>query len=114
MPAHHWGVRCRRRLGKAGGYHVEMASARRFTLALLTFGVLQASGQSYRAPAGLRAALRHSGGASILPGGRVIAPAGDQYAVGSGTFGLALSPSGRVAATANSGPGRNSLTLMLH
>src|SRR5881394_1857847 len=108
MPAHHWSVRYRRRLGKAGRYHVEMAAARRFTLALSTFGVLFAPGQSYHAPAGLRPALRHSGGASILPGGRVIAPAGDQYAAGSGTFGLALSPSGRVAATANSGPGRNS------
>lgn len=67
--------------------------------------------QSYSAPAGLRPAARHTG-ASILPGGRVIAPAGEEYPTGPGAFGLAVSPSGRFVATANTGPGRNSVTLL--
>ena len=42
-------------------------------------------------------------GASILPGGRIVAPAGDQYFTGPGPFGLAVSPSGKVMATASAG-----------
>lgn len=67
--------------------------------------------QSYSAPAGVRTAARHSG-ASILPGGRVIAPMGEEFPTGAGAFGLAVSPSGRYVLTANTGPGRNSLTLL--
>jgi YVTN family beta-propeller protein len=55
--------------------------------------------------------VRHNG-PSILPGGRVIAPLGEEYPTGPGAFGLAVSPSGRFAVTANTGPGRNSLTLL--
>lgn len=88
-----------------------MSAARRFPLALLTFAVILAA-QSYYAPAGLRPAVRHSGGASIVPGGRIVAPLGDRYLTGSGPFGLALSPSGKAVATANGGPGRNSLTIL--
>jgi YVTN family beta-propeller protein len=47
-----------------------------------------------------------------LPGGRVVAPAGRQYAAGPGTFGLAAGASGRVVAAVNGGPGTNSLTVM--
>jgi DNA-binding beta-propeller fold protein YncE len=66
--------------------------------------------QSYTAPAGIRQAVRR-GGASILPGGRVIAPFGREYPTGPGPFALAISPSGRGAVTANAGPWRYSLTI---
>jgi YVTN family beta-propeller protein len=65
----------------------------------------------YSAPAGLRPAARRAG-ASILPGGRVVAPYGDEYPIGPGAFGLAISPSGRTVVTANSGPARYSLTIL--
>jgi len=51
-------------------------------------------------------------GASVLPGGRIIAPLGEQYVTGPGAFGLALSPSGREIVTANGGPWRESLTIL--
>ena len=51
-------------------------------------------------------------GASILPGGRVIAPFGEEFASGPGAFGLAVSPGGRLVVTSNTGPGRNSLTVL--
>ncbi|MBZ5580844.1 MAG: hypothetical protein LAQ30_01335 [Acidobacteriia bacterium] len=63
------------------------------------------------APAGIRPAFIKAGG-SILPGGRIVAPAGDQYITGAGPFGLALSASGKAAVTANGGPGVNSLTAL--
>jgi YVTN family beta-propeller protein len=66
--------------------------------------------QSYTAPAGIRQAVRRNG-ASILPGGRIIAPYGQEYVTGPGPFGLAVSPSGQSAATANAGPWRYSLTI---
>ncbi len=46
-----------------------------------------------------------------LPGGRAIAPQGDEYFTGPGPFGLALSPSGRFVVTADGGPNRYSLTV---
>jgi YVTN family beta-propeller protein len=70
-----------------------------------------AAAQSYSAPAGIRPALRHNG-ASILPGGRVIAPFGEEYASGPGAFGLAVSADGKIVVTSNTGPGRNSLTIL--
>ena len=51
-------------------------------------------------------------GPSILPGGRIIAPFGKEYATGPGPFALALSPSGRGAVTANTGPWRYTLTVL--
>ena len=66
---------------------------------------------SYSAPAGIRPAQRHSA-AAILPGGRLIGPAGESYITGAGPFGLAVSPSGKSVITANGGPGRNSLTIL--
>jgi YVTN family beta-propeller protein len=50
--------------------------------------------------------------ASILPGGRIVAPFGREYATGAGPFALALSPSGRAAVTANAGPWRYTLTVL--
>ena len=49
---------------------------------------------------------------SILPGGRIVAPLGDQYVTGAGAFGIAVSPSGHAVVTVNGGPGRNSLTVL--
>ncbi len=77
---------------------------------LLVIGGL-AIAQTYTAPAGLRQALRREG-ASILPGGRVIAPTGTEYVTGPGPFGLAVSPSGKNAFTANAGPWRYTLTVL--
>lgn len=91
-------------------YHGKVLAARRLLLILLVVGAPLAA-QSYRAPAGIRPAQRHPGG-SILPGGRIIYPFGDQYVTGPGAFGLAVSPSGKTLVTSNSGPGRNSLTVL--
>lgn len=66
----------------------------------------------YAAPAGPRAALRRPGAESILPGGRVIAPLGQQFITGPGPFGLAVSPSGMIIASANGGPERFSITVL--
>ncbi len=85
-----------------------MSNARAVVLALLACGLL--TSQSYTAPAGIRQAVRRRG-ASILPGGRVIAPYGQEYVTGPGPFALAVSPSGRSVVTANAGPWRYSLTV---
>jgi YVTN family beta-propeller protein len=68
--------------------------------------------QSYSAPAGIRPAIRRPGAAGILPGGRVIAPLGQQHLTGPGPFGIVVSASGRTAVTANGGPDRYSLTTL--
>jgi YVTN family beta-propeller protein len=82
-------------------------------LALSALAIFSLLAQSFTAPAGVRQALRREG-ASILPGGRIIAPAGKEYPTGPGPFALALSPSGRSAITANTGPWRYTLTLLTH
>jgi DNA-binding beta-propeller fold protein YncE len=66
----------------------------------------------YAAPAGNRFPVRRPGAASILPGGRVIAPHGRQYVTGPGAFGLAVSANGRIVVTANGGPQRYSVTAL--
>jgi YVTN family beta-propeller protein len=85
------------------------ASFRRFTVFLLCGAA--AAAESYVAPAGIRPALRRAE-SSVLPGGRVISPLGDQYVTGSGSFGLAVSASGRTVVVSNGGPSRNSLTIL--
>src|SRR6266404_10008621 len=67
--------------------------------------------QSFSAPAGLRPAHRHND-VAILPGGRIIAPLGEQHITGAGPFGLAVSTSGKAILSANTGPGRNSLSIL--
>jgi YVTN family beta-propeller protein len=67
--------------------------------------------QSYTAPAGDRPALRRAG-PSILPGGRIVAPLGEEFATGPGAFAIAVSTSGRTVVTANSGPFRYSFTVI--
>jgi YVTN family beta-propeller protein len=89
-----------------------VSAARRTALALLACSGLLFP-QSYTAPAGIRQAARRSG-ASILPGGRIVAPYGHEYATGPGPFALAVSPSGRSVVTANAGPWRYSLTIAEH
>ena len=79
-------------------------------LILLTAAISTAA--EYSAPAGARPAIRRPGAASILPGGRVIAPLGVQYITGPGPFGLAISPRGKTIVSANSGPERFSLTIL--
>jgi DNA-binding beta-propeller fold protein YncE len=79
-------------------------------LALLALSRVLAA-QSYTPPAGDRPAIRRSG-TSILPGGRIISPMGEEYVTGPGPFGIALSPSGKVAATANGGPWRYGITIL--
>lgn len=61
-------------------------------------------------PAGQRQVMLR-GNAAILPGGRIISPRGDQLVTGPGTFGLSVSPAGRIL-TANLGPERLSLTVV--
>lgn len=80
-------------------------------LAAVALLALTASAQSYTAPAGNRQASRREG-ASVLPGGRIVAPFGREYATGPGPFAIALSPSGHSAATANTGPWRYTLTVL--
>ena len=82
----------------------------RFGLALLIL-LRSLAAQSYAPPAGNRPAIRRSG-ASILPGGRVLAPMGEEYVTGPGPFGLAVSASGKTIATANGGPWKYSLTIL--
>ena len=50
-------------------------------------------------------------GASILPGGRIVAPYGREHSTGPGPFAFVLSPSGRGAVTANTGPWRYTMTV---
>jgi YVTN family beta-propeller protein len=82
------------------------------TVVLILFAALGLTAAEYSAPAGVRPAIRRPGAASILPGGRVIAPMGVQYVTGPGPFGLAISPGGKTVVSANSGPDRFSLTIL--
>ena len=67
----------------------------------------------YRTPAGARPARRTEDGAgTILPGGRMLSPFGEQFPTGPGPFGLAISPSGQRIVTANGGPDRFSLSIL--
>lgn len=88
----------------------EEVTAWRATRALLTLSTILGA-QSYTAPGGIRPAVRRAA-SSILPGGRIIAPLGEQHPTGAGSFGLAISASGRTVVTSNGGPGRNSLTVV--
>ena len=56
------------------------------------------------APAKDRPAQVSESGESVLPGGRLITPVGDQFNIGPGAFGLAISPSGRFVVTSDGGP----------
>ena len=79
-------------------------------LFLFLAAALILSGQHYRPPAGEQPVVRRGGATSILPGGRAITPLGRQYITGPGPFGLAVSPKGRWAVSADGGPNRYALT----
>lgn len=81
----------------------------RILLAMALAPVVYAA--DYAAPAGQRPAIRRPGAASILPGGRIVSPLGTQIVTGPGPFGLAISPSGKILVSSNSGPERFSLTV---
>src|SRR5262249_33448595 len=104
-------LKCRPRCGLGRRlYDVSVIGPFRLAAILLLLS-RSLSAQTYTAPAGIRPAHRHTG-ASILPGGRIVAPLGEGHPTGPGAFGLAISPSGRFVVTANTGPGRNSLTIL--
>ncbi|HUP05204.1 MAG TPA: YncE family protein [Bryobacteraceae bacterium] len=86
-----------------------MPAVWRYALGAAALSALAA--QWWGAPAGLRPAFRH-GNSSILPGGAVIAPAGDQYFTGPNPFGLALSASHKALATASAGSGESVVVAM--
>ena len=95
---------------------VEQSIPRLALIALLLAGASaqerKAPVMEFQAPAGERPSARRVGAESILPGGRMIEPLGRQYATGPGAFGLAISPGGKFAVTADGGPDRYSLTLL--
>ncbi len=64
----------------------------------------------FATPAGTRPAI-HRGNITILPGGRILSPVGIELPTGPGTFGLAVSPLGKIVTT-NLGPERLSLSYM--
>jgi DNA-binding beta-propeller fold protein YncE len=66
----------------------------------------------YRPPAGSDIVSRRPGAVSVLPGGRMLAPLGIQFATGAGPSGIAIGPSGRWIVTPDSGPQRQSLTVL--
>lgn len=90
-------------------YHGGVPAVRRLPLAMI-FSIGLAA-QSYTAPAGIRPPVRKPG-ASILPGGRIIAPFGDEYPTAPGPFGLVVSPSGQSLATADAGPWTYGITIL--
>ncbi len=81
---------------------------RTLSSALMLFCVLALA----QPPAGDRPAHRSATGESILPGGRVITPPGDQFFTGPGPFGIAVSPSGKIVVAADGGPNRYALTIV--
>lgn len=93
-------------------YDEEVAESRHLTIALIAFSTALAA-QWRTPPAGIRPA-RAGSSVSILPGGRVIAPLGEQYRTGAEPAALAASASGKSIVTVNLGPERPSLTVLEH
>ena len=81
---------------------------RTLTVAIMLFCTLAFA----QPPAGDRPAHRAATGESILPGGRIITPLGEQFFTGPGPFGIAVNPSGKIVATADGGPNRYALTIL--
>lgn len=87
-----------------------MVRMRIFVFLLMACAVWAAD---YRTPAGTQPAHRtEEGPGTILPGGRLLSPVGDQYTTGPGPFGLAVSPNGSRVVTSNGGLDRMSLSLL--
>lgn len=100
------------RQSRARLYDEEVVAERRLAAALILYCTL-APAQSHSPPAGIRPA-RIGRAVSILPGGRVIAPAGEQYRTGWEPVALAVSASGKTAVTVNRDSRRPSLTVIEH
>ncbi len=81
-------------------------------LRFLCLAALPLAAADYAAPAGNRPAIRRPGAATILPGGRVIVPLGQQHRTGPGPFGLAVSADGKTVVTVNNGPEKFSLSIL--
>jgi YVTN family beta-propeller protein len=64
------------------------------------------------APAASRYTSINKSGETVLPNGRIITPLGKQITVAPHPFGLALSPDGKIAVTANSGVGPFSVSII--
>lgn len=64
------------------------------------------------APAGERYTVIHKNGQTIIPNGRILTPAGTSIVVAPHPYGLALSPDGNTAITANSGTSPLSITIL--
>lgn len=89
-----------------------MAAERRFLGTLVLYCTL-APAQWHTPPAGIRPA-RTGRAVSILPGGRVISPVGEQYLAGRNPVALAVSPSGETVVTVNRDRRGSSLTVIEH
>jgi DNA-binding beta-propeller fold protein YncE len=81
-------------------------------LAWTAAALLSASAAEYRSPAEARPAVARPGSPSILPGGRIIAPAGKHYRTAAGSFGLAINRKGNAVATAGYGTNRFTLSVV--
>lgn len=92
-------------------YDEEVLGIQGFVAVFAGFAV-QASAQSLIPPGGIRPA--RVGSVSILPGGRVLVPLGEQHVTGANPIALAVSASGKVLVTLNRGGSRASLTVMQH
>ncbi len=64
------------------------------------------------APAGNRYVSIDKSGETIIPNGRIVAPAGKSIVVAPHPYGLTVSPDGNTAVTANSGTGPLSITII--
>ena len=64
------------------------------------------------APAGDRYVSIDQNGETIIPNGRIVAPAGKSIVVAPHPYGLTVSPDGNTAVTANSGTGPLSITII--
>ena len=64
------------------------------------------------APAGNRYVSIDASHETIIPNGRIVAPAGKSIVVAPHPYGLTISPDGNTAVTANSGTGPLSITII--
>jgi DNA-binding beta-propeller fold protein YncE len=103
---------CGRGFGEGRLYDWGVAAERGLVAALVLFST--AASAQWRTPAAGIRPVRTGRAVSILPGGRVIAPAGEQYVTGPKPVALAISSSGRTAVTVNRDRNRSSLTILEH
>lgn len=80
-------------------------------LLLLTTTAMLAGAADFHTPAGTRQAST-APQATVLPGGRLLTPAGLHHFVGPGAFGLAISPDEKTVVSSDGGPNQFSLTIL--